>query len=181
MEFVVAGLVLVSVVAIVNLVFTFGLVARVRELQEAQGPIGRAPLAVGVEEGDPLPDFAGVTSDGRPVGRGDVAGAPVLFGFFSPDCSSCVDAVPPFLDRARALAAAGGRSVAVVVGEDAHVSGVAAALGDAGTLIAEEHELPVSTAFRVEAFPVFVLADAEGTVTAAGVGIGTLPRAGAIA
>ncbi len=182
MGFLVAGLVLVAVVAGVNFVFTIGLVGRLRDLQDTLRALTPAPPAIALEPGDPLPDFAGTARDGSSVRRADVLGSEVLFGFFSPDCSACVDAVPTFTAHARELSAAGGRTVAVVVGDGAHTSEVATKLaGVADILVTEDQQIPLSGAFEMVTYPVFVTADAAGTVTSAGVGVAALPRAGVTA
>ncbi|MEV4253105.1 redoxin domain-containing protein, partial [Spirillospora sp. NPDC049652] len=133
MEFLVAGLVLVTTLTALNLVLTVAVVRRWR------ARVGASPAAhahphdhghgfadvpphvdrepeLGIVPGDRMPAFSAATTGGGTVTADDLSGRPALVAFLSLDCTSCDESVPEFAERARRVRDAGGRVLATVVG-----------------------------------------------------------------
>ncbi len=60
-----------------------------------------------IERGQPVPDFAGPTLDGRPFRLADLRGRPVLVNFWGPSCIPCRDEFPLFKRKLAEHAAEG--------------------------------------------------------------------------
>jgi peroxiredoxin len=100
------GILVLSVVVLLNLVLTLALVRR----------LGARPKSVGepLKKGDRMPDFKAQTLGGSEVSRTDFAGGRVLFLFAKPSCKPCVDAIPTW-QQLVSLAPAAGAEVVVVM------------------------------------------------------------------
>ncbi|MGW3243610.1 TlpA family protein disulfide reductase [Streptomyces sp. NPDC001070] len=171
MPFVVAGLVLVGILAALNLGLIIVILRRWQEL-EAVARTVRAPGEVaGPVVGDRLP---AIDADGplaRLLAPAGTAGEETFLGFFSLDCGSCVEALPHFAEYAERVASRGGRTLAVLRGEDAAGSELAGRLGDiAAEVVTEDLTARLSGAFGVRRFPTFVHYDADGFAILAGAG-----------
>ncbi|MFI6520602.1 redoxin domain-containing protein [Spirillospora sp. NPDC050679] len=194
MEFLVAGLVLVTALTALNLALTAAVARRWRARLSAppdahqhgdhqhsdhqhgghqHGPDphhGEPDL--GIAPGDPMPEFTATTADGATVTRDALAGRPALVAFLSLDCSGCDDSVPEFAEHARRVRDAGGRVLATVVGVEAAGSELAARLaGVADHVVPEFLDAPVSTAFGARFYPGFARYGSDGVATAASVGL----------
>jgi hypothetical protein len=171
MAVLVAAVVLVGAVAMANLVFTFGVIRRLREHTEllsgmsAGGFGGRNMLGPGRAVGA----YAATAVDGTPVSN-DAADGPLLVGFFSLGCEPCTAKRPIFAERAREHPGGRDRVLAVVVGDDG--DGDASAYLDELTPVARVvRQLPTGelpAAFRVEGYPAFAFVGADGVVLASG-------------
>ncbi|WP_026413329.1 TlpA family protein disulfide reductase [Actinomadura oligospora] len=180
MDFLVAGLVLVTVLTGLNLVLTLALVRRWRARGSTppadhdhdhghdDGGDGREP-ELGIAPGDRMPDFTATTLDGTTVGADELAGRPTLVAFLSLDCSTCDESVPALAERARLVQNAGGRVLATVVGVDASDGELTSRLvGIADHIVPEFLDAPVGTAFGARLYPGFAHYGPDGVVTAAG-------------
>ncbi|MFF7245231.1 TlpA family protein disulfide reductase [Embleya sp. NPDC008237] len=168
MPFLIAAVVLVTVLCLLNLLLTFGVIRKLRA-QGEQGEHGHGAQGVDISDlvlpvGSPAPAFTVVTTTGETVSRDDLGAA--LFGFFSPDCRACKERLPEFVAAARK--ADGLRVLAVVHGDEAETREQVAALAAVAQVVVEPTDGPLGRGFAVTGYPVFGLLDADGTITASG-------------
>lgn len=168
MAYLVAALVLVGLLAALNLVFTTGVVRRLREhttelaaLRERGTFTGRS---IAHPPGMRIGEFAATGVDGSPVSA-DGLGERALAGFFSPHCEPCKERLPEFVSYAAARPATDGAVLAVVVGDEHESAAVVDELRKVATVVLEAEEGPIQQAFGVTGFPAFV-ALADGRVAA---------------
>jgi hypothetical protein len=141
---------LVGGLCVFNLVLTFGVIRRLRELSDA------AAHDVAVPVGQAVGDFAARTTNGDTVSRDSAQ----LVGFFSPGCQPCEECIPQFVDDPTE------RKLAVLVGDGSEA--YAARLATAAAVVVEPPAGPVSQAFRVTSYPTLCLVDPGGVVLASG-------------
>ncbi|SDK94478.1 redoxin domain-containing protein [Streptomyces indicus] len=164
MPFVIAGLVLVGVVAALNTVLLVVILRRWQELEAVRRRDGFA--GQGPQPGDELPEFSATAVSGRTLNRDGLRSGELLLGVFSHDCPSCTDSLPDFAAQAESARAAGGRAVALVMGDEAGESELAALLvGTADEIVLPPEAAPLFKALRVPAFPT-ILRYRDGVVTA---------------
>ncbi|MFC4907689.1 TlpA disulfide reductase family protein [Actinomadura gamaensis] len=172
MIFAVVALVLVGVVGVLNLALLLVMLRRWRELEGAELP---SAGAAGVRIIDRIPSFSAPALDGGTVTERSLLGRESLVGFFSLTCKACVTAVPVFAEHAERLRATGGTSLAIVHGDGAAKTDLAAKLRDAmDIVIAEDAKAELSQRFGAKHYPTYAWYDATGTVTSAGVGVAAL-------
>ncbi|MFI6520599.1 redoxin domain-containing protein [Spirillospora sp. NPDC050679] len=173
MIFAVVGLVLVGAVGALNLAFLLVVLRRWRELEAAGGP--SAGAGAGVRVIDRIPRFSARALDGTAVTERTLLGRQALVGFFSLTCKACVEAVPVFAGHAEHLRTAGGTSLAIVHGDDAARSDLAARLADVmDIVIAEDSRAELSQRYGAKHYPTYAWYGPDGAVTSAGVGVAAL-------
>lgn len=171
----VGALVLAGVVGVVNLAILLVVLRRWRGLEAAGGPPAAAGAFTDVRMIDRIPGFSARAVDGTAVTERTLLGKETLVGFFSLTCRACVDAVPVFAGHAERLRASGGTSLAIVHGDGAAGSELAAMLGDAmDIVIAEGAEAELSRRYGAKHYPTYAWYDRNGMVTSAGVGVAAL-------
>ncbi len=174
MIFASVGLVLVGIVSVLNLAILLIMLRRWRELAAAAGPAA-ARAAGGVRMIDRIPAFSARAADGTPVTERTLLGRETLVGFFSLTCKACVDSVPLFAGHAERLRAGGGVSLAIVHGDGAAGSDLAAALDEVMDLvITEDANAELSRRYGAKNYPTYAWYGADGMVTSAGAGIAAL-------
>jgi hypothetical protein len=136
---------LVGGLCVFNLVLTFGVIRRLRELTDVAVPVGQ-----------PVGEFAARATNGDTVSRDSAQ----LVGFFSPGCQPCEECIPQFVDDPTE------RKLAVVVGEGGEAYAERLALSAA--VVVEPPTGPVSQAFRVTSYPTLCLVGPRGVVLASG-------------
>lgn len=164
---------LVGVVSVLNLAILLVVLRRWREL-EATG--GGAPAAgSSVRMIDRIPSFSARALDGTEVTEHTLLGKETLVGFFSLTCKACAAAVPLFAGHAERLRSAGGTSLAIVHGDDAAGSELAAMLSDVmDIVIAENSEAELSKQYGAKHYPTYAWYGPSGVVTSAGAGVAAL-------
>lgn len=179
MGFVVAGLVLVSVLCALNLVLTIGVIRRLREheerLSKAPGRGGPDVLPVGAT----VAPFSALTIDGEPASRETIR-TPALVGLLSATCESCHEQLPAFLEAAEGMP---GRDhvLAVVVGVGDDPDGVVPRLRAVARVVMEEPDGHVAAAFGAHMFPVSYLLEEGYRVAASATRLDGVPRQSQIA
>jgi thiol-disulfide isomerase/thioredoxin len=166
-----AAVVVVGIIGLLNLLFTFGVVRRLREHTEALNGLERPSATVMLEPGKTVVDFTAVTVTGEPTSLDSLnrAGSPALVGFFSPNCPPCETKLPAFVEYARQYPGGQSRVLAVVVGDDDEAaSKFVNALGETAGVVRDIRGGPVYKAFGVRGTPAFALVDASGAVLASG-------------
>jgi hypothetical protein len=165
----VGAVVVLTVLTLLNITLLLAVIRRLREHETrlaavTTGATASAEPEVVAAVGQHIPDFTAESADGRQLDRTSLV-TPALVGFFSPSCDSCHERVPDFRKAADEL---DGTALAVVVRDGRDPAPLVADLRDAATVVLEEPDGPVATAFAVRAFPVFALVGADGTVRASG-------------
>lgn len=156
------AVVLLAVVVALHLLFTFGLVARVRELQERGTPARNDNLP---QPGQVVRPFSVTDTDGLPFTEADLDG-PVQVGFFSVGCGPCRTLSDALLADPPAA-----RFVSVVDGDPTDPDGTArlvAKVSGLGRVVVIGTDDPVLSSFGVIAYPTLVYTHG-GVVTAAGI------------
>jgi hypothetical protein len=165
----VAAVLVLTVVTLLNITLLLAVIRRLREHEGrlatmAQGAAAPAEPQIMAPIGHRIAEFTAESVDGRELDRTALV-TPALVGFFSPSCSSCHERVPDFR---KAADDHDGSSLAVVVRDGADPAPLLADLDGAATVVLEEPDGPVATAFGVRAFPAFALVGADGTLRARG-------------
>jgi thiol-disulfide isomerase/thioredoxin len=172
MAFVVAALVLVGLLGVVNLIFSFGVIRRLREHTGAldrlsHGGAGGGERPVMTVPGAVVEDFAASTVDGEPVARDLLAGT-TLVGFLTPSCQPCQERLPLFVERAKEFERAQVLAVVVAPDSDEDAPAVVEQLVGVARVVREPNSGPLATAFGVQGFPAFGLVGPDGAVVASG-------------
>ena len=154
---------------LLNLLFTVGVIRRLREHTKLLSTSsGAGEAGVMAAAGERVGDFSAATADGVPVSRKSFA-APTLVGFFSPRCPACVDRLPKFVAAAGRLAGRESQVLAVVVGGDeAEDANLRAELSPVATVLTDVDQGQIVRAYRVTGFPAFAVVDADGLVLDSG-------------
>lgn len=176
MPYLVVAIVLLGLVAGTNLIFTYGVVRRLREhttrldAMAAGQPEPDLILPAGAE---PSPFDPVLTTTGESIGRDDLAGG-ALVGFFSASCAPCREQAPRFAERA----AAGdrGRVLAVAVGTPEATRDLVTLLEPVARVVVEIEEGPLHRAFAVQGYPAMCVLDGDGRVKAPASAVERLPE-----
>ena len=179
MAIVVAALVLVGLLGIVNLIFSFGVIRRLREHTAtldrlSHGSAGGTEQPVMNAAGTTVGEFAASTVDGEPVSR-DRLSDPTMVGFFSPSCAPCRERMPQFVERAHQYDRDQVLAVVVAQEDDTNAAGVVAELNGVARVVREPDSGPISTAFGVHGFPALGLVGPQGELLASGFELSALP------
>jgi hypothetical protein len=169
-EVLLAAVLLLTALSLLNLVLLLGVVRRLREHEsrlaaaELAGMAGEGPAELIAPVGSRVAEFSARTVDGRSLDKEALA-TPALVGFFSPGCDSCHERLPDFR---RAAADNAGRALAVVVRDGADVDPLVGELERVASVVVEDPDGPLTSAFGVRGFPVFALVGTGGTIEARG-------------
>ncbi|MEV1329259.1 TlpA disulfide reductase family protein [Micromonospora costi] len=172
MPVVVAVLVVLSILTLLNLLLTFGVIRKLREhTQELAAYRPPVTLPVGAQ----VPDFTAPAVAGDVVSLASLRASGALVAFLAPDCSGCQAQLP---EVRAALADALDTPAAVVVvitrlhpapeRDDRDRADLVAALGVQGSRAVVVHEPldgALQSVFQVAAFPAFYLVGTDGRVT----------------
>ncbi|MEV6236961.1 MauE/DoxX family redox-associated membrane protein [Lentzea sp. NPDC051838] len=156
------AVVLLAVVVAVHVLFTYGLVARVRELQERSVPVRETNLP---QPGKVIPSFSVLDTAGSLFTSNDLEG-PVQVGFFSVGCGPCRSLTDALLADPPAA-----RFVSVVDGDVTDPEATARLVEKVsalGRVVVVGTDDPVLSAFDVMAFPTLIYTHG-GVVTASGI------------
>jgi hypothetical protein len=164
MAYLAAAVVLLGLLCLVNLLFTLGIVRRMRE--PAPDWHTAPPFLLGPGSG--IGEFAAVTTAGEPVSHETVAG---MVGFFSIGCEACHELLPAFRERAAQLDRE--RVLAVVGGDDEDM--VRSLEPVARVIVADPAGGPVAQAFKNTWTPALYLVGDDHRVAAAGTRMDELP------
>jgi hypothetical protein len=156
MPYLEAAVVLLGVLCIVNLLFTLGILRRLRT-QTTWAP---APMFA-LSPGSTIGKFSATTTMGEPVSRDNQTG---LVGFFSAGCAACHEVLPHFTERAAQMPHS---SVLAVVGGDDEET-VRALTPVARVVVAGLDGGPVARAFQNTCTPALYLLDDNHRVICAG-------------
>lgn len=181
MSYLAAGLGLLALLTLFNLVLLLGVVRRLREHSErldgtgAGLPVPEGPM---MPAGETVGAFTTTTTDGDTVAR-ELLDGETLVGFFSPSCQPCKTQLPRFVAHAKSFAGGRDQVLAVVVIGDADEDPepYVTALAGVARVVVEPHGGPLYDAFDVNGFPSVALVDAAGTIQATAARVGHLSTA----
>jgi hypothetical protein len=149
----VAAVAVVSVLTLLNLLLTYGVIRRLRDHEERLSRAG-TPSMVDLPIGAPVPPFRADTTDGGTVTSESLAAGAAYAAFFSPTCPPCREQMPLFVD---AVADARRDRILIVVSRDGAdptaLADFVAAIGPAGHVVVEDTTGPVAGAFGVSGQP----------------------------
>lgn len=163
------AVVVLSVLCLLSLLLNFGVIRRLRSLEERMAHSGGEPLdmdgsgSLYVAAGRPVP-VAGFTDIANQTHTTESL-SPTLYGFFGPQCSTCHERLLGYLEFAAHYS---GSIVNVVVRDGGDTDSLIAQLSPIGTLVVEDMGDSLTGAFQVSAFPVFILVDESGVVSSSG-------------
>ncbi|MEV4576761.1 TlpA disulfide reductase family protein [Nonomuraea jabiensis] len=161
----VAIVALVSVLTVLNLLLTFGVIRRLREHTELLA--GRATPIVGetpsLPVGRQVGDFAATTTDGEPVARALLAGD-TLVAFLTPGCEPCEESLPHLVEAAKKWPGGRRNTLVVVTGRRDRAADHVERLAPVARVVVEAPDGPIATGFGVTAYPLFGVVDSSGQV-----------------
>jgi hypothetical protein len=152
------------VLVLVDLVLSFAIIRRLRETETTLIEM-TTPPASGMAPGEPMPEF--VSQNGE-LSSADLAGEPVLLGFFSPSCRHCPAQAEQLAERADEITGKGVRVVSVLTVADGAPDDLSPTLRKAGTLITESDPGVLMAAFGAEATPSLLMFGDDGRLLAKG-------------
>lgn len=156
-----AAVVVLTVLVLVDLLLSAAIIRRLRDT-EAQLADALPPTRTGLRNGTPMPDFS--SADGS-LTRADVAGTPVLIGFFSTGCRYCPAQAEQLAHRAAEITGRGIRVVNVLTVIDEEVADdLTPVLEKSGTVVTEHGPGGLMAAFSVGGTPTFLLYDRQGSL-----------------
>jgi peroxiredoxin len=162
----------------IALVATLLLAARVVRALNAQGRTLASVLPLGLGVGDPAPDFAARTVDGREVARRAPEGGDTVLAFLSARCRTCRGQAPALRRVAAGARARGVHVVAVIDGTAETAAPLLEALdGAVPAVLAPAGKSRIVADYRVGEFPRYFIVDDGGIVKA----VGAAPQAVAAA
>jgi Redoxin len=164
--FLTAAVIVVGLIAVLDLLLTFGVVRRLREHTELIGGGAGAPAGAPtmLEIGGSIAPFDATTVDGEAISRDRLSGT-TLIGVFGAGCPACEEKLPRFVEFAGSFA--GGRSqvLAVVAARDSTAAApYVDALTGVATVVRDAQGGPLLTALGVSGYPAFAIADSAGVV-----------------
>ncbi|GAB2844506.1 hypothetical protein GCM10027176_55270 [Actinoallomurus bryophytorum] len=167
MAYLTAGLLLVGLVCIFDLLLTFGLIRRLRQRPvdpSAGEPIPESVLATGAVVGR----FTTTDTEGRELTQDGLAEG-LIVTFLSPGCPACGEILPLVVERAREHGP--GRVLAVVVRDDEKDTDPGEyidRLSPVARVVVTSLGHEVTQAFAVRGLPAYVEMGAEGRVVSSG-------------
>ncbi|HEX6353270.1 TlpA disulfide reductase family protein [Actinophytocola sp.] len=176
MPFLTAGVVLVGLLCVLDLLLSFGIIRRLREQNETLRTMREQQAAAGPDialpAGATVGEFAATAVSGAPLSDANTDGSRLLVGFFSPGCEPCKERMPQFIEYATRF---DGRVIAVAAAGFGETADMVARLGEVAEVVVEADGGPVHKAFGASGYPALCLVDAEGTVLASGWEMSALP------
>ncbi|RJL20821.1 TlpA family protein disulfide reductase [Bailinhaonella thermotolerans] len=167
-----------SLLCVLNLLLTVGLVRRIREhttmLQDLTRMSGLPPSAAVKDlpyPGDEVGAFSAATTDGETVTRELLPDRTIAI-FLAPECATCREKVPAIAAWARGQDRR--RVLVVIDGQVTDPADLVEALSPVARVVVETRGTPVADAFHVRGFPAFC-AVSEGRVTLVDVDFARLP------
>ncbi len=158
----VVTVVLLAVLVVANMLLTWGMLRRLRALQEQIAAGVAVPPGNGLHAGDEVPDFSATTPAGATVTRDDVLRGETVLVFMSPHCEACETHLP----SVRLL----GRDAAVVAVIDGDLAESAHLLdglqGEIPVVLAPREATDMLERYRVTTYPSSYVVGADGRITA---------------
>ncbi|MEU8251406.1 hypothetical protein [Nonomuraea sp. NPDC048916] len=175
MPFLVAGMVVLGLLCLVNLVLMLAVIRRLREHTEQLAAIrAGSPAQALLAPGTSLPAFEAESVDGEPIDSRVTS--PEIVALLSTECSVCLDQLPDLVGFITDRRVGRPAAVAVIMGDDsAQAERLIEELRPIASVVRQPWGGPIEKAFEARAFPAFYLAS-EGVVRAASIAVMELDR-----
>ncbi|MFF5209761.1 TlpA disulfide reductase family protein [Streptosporangium sp. NPDC000396] len=160
-----ALVVVLTVISLLNLFLTVGLLGKVREQADrlAKVEAGAPPM---LPNGAAINDFTTTTLDGERLTLEELTGE-MYVGFFNWNCEVCHEHLPAFIAEAKRMP--GRRQVlAVVRGTPEQAVEMTSQLNPVARVVVEEKQGPVQRAFQLYATPAFCILNPNHTIQVSG-------------
>ncbi|TWD82530.1 hypothetical protein FB561_3663 [Kribbella amoyensis] len=172
-----AVVVVVAALGVVNLLFSFGVIRRLREQAEQLDRLagGRVQdlFTPATTDGAGLAGFAADTVTGDRI-TDSTLGPRYLVAFFSPGCSACTVQLPLFVAQAGQPGGPRTDVLAVVVGPEADAGEYVGALSAVGQVVRQDDDSHLArSVFGVRGFPAFAVVE-DGRIVAEGTAVAEL-------
>lgn len=154
---------LLGVLVVANMLLTWGMLRRLRALQEQVAAVTAPPSGNGLHAGDEAPDFSALTPAGDIVTRDEVVRGETVLVFMSPHCEACETHLPTVRQLGRE--AAGPAAVAVIDGtreESGHL--LDGLQGDVPVVFAPRGASDLFDRYQVFTFPSSYVIGADGRI-----------------
>jgi thiol-disulfide isomerase/thioredoxin len=179
MAFPYAAMTVLTVLVLVNLLLSFGIVRRLRTHARLLPASAPAPRFASRVLGRPVGDFSAVADSGAPLSTAWLRGAPTVVGFAMPGCRPCHREIPLLAEYLDALPDRTAKALVVVStlpqeGDD--FDEATASLRGLAEVVREPADGPLQTAFGVSMYPSFFIVDPDGIVTDQTGTVAQLPR-----
>jgi hypothetical protein len=164
----VAIIALLAVLVVGNVLLTWGMLRRLRTLQDQVDTAFTPPTENGLHPGDEAPDFSALTPAGDAVTRDEVVRGETVLVFLSPHCEACEAHLPSVREM-------GPTAVAIIDGtpeESGHL--VEGLRGAVPVLFAPRGTTDLLQRYRVNAYPSYYAVGADGRITAGRIGLDEL-------
>ncbi|MDI1461425.1 redoxin domain-containing protein [Catellatospora sp. KI3] len=167
MAYVVAAVVVFGLIALLNLLLTFGVIRRLREHTATLELLeSGTELEIRAKPGEPVLDFTAVATTGETVSRVDLMPDTVV-AMLSATCPPCHDVADKFVPYAAQLPRE--RVLAVVYGTEEETAELRARLEPVARVVVEEQvDGAVTKAFRNKIYPSTFVVDGDRKVSASG-------------
>lgn len=160
----VATVALLGVLVVANMLLTWGMMRRLKALQEQVTAMSAPPPDNGLHPGDEAPDFSALTPAGDTVTRDDVVRGETVLVFMSPHCEACETHLPTVRQLGRE--ATGPAAVAVIDGtreESGHL--LEGLQGDVPVLFAPRGATDLLDRYQVFTYPSSYVVGPDGRIT----------------
>ncbi len=157
-----AVVIVVGLLGLANLVFTFGVVRRLREITQRLAEGAGESMAALPAVGTPAPEFALTAVDGSSMTDADVRDGTFYIGYFTPNCAPCQERLPEFADFVREF---GPDRALIVVGASDRDEGLrfVGAHGAGTRVVIEDQAGPLAKAFDISRTPTMLMLE-DGVV-----------------
>lgn len=161
----VATVVLLGVLVVANLLLTWGMLRRLRTLQEQVAAGHGPPPENGLHPGDRAPDFSALTPAGDTVSRDEVVRGETVLVFLSPHCEACETHLPSV--RLLGRGADGGPAAVAVIDGTREESGhlLEELQGHVPVLLAPRGTTDLLERYQVVTYPSSYVVGADGRIT----------------
>jgi thioredoxin-related protein len=159
-----AAVIVLTVLVLINLVLSAAIIRRLRETEAQLADVLPATDA-GLQTGTPMPDFS--STDGS-FTRAELAGTPVLMGFFSTECRYCPTQAEQLAHRATGITERGIRVVNIVTAINEEAPDTITPILEKSGIVIADGPGGLMAAFSVSGTPTFLLFDGNGTLLGKG-------------
>lgn len=169
----------VSPAAVLTLLLALGLSLLVLRWLQGSDPTG-STIAVlpasGPDLGSPALRITAGTEEAQPLDTEQLSGRGYLLAFYSSSCLGCRAALPAMIGYAGERFDDPRQLIAVIVGDRRQGADIASALDGRAIVVHEPVAGPISTGYRINLFPSYVLVSEAGIVLATGQSVRDLPQ-----